>query len=96
MSLKTELLEKLCEIAENPENEFDKIIFENKERLQEMSEERLCEIYTLRRESLRLCRLVPYAREDIASLIENNEVNPNNLVAKLENNFSILEYIFKR
>ncbi len=96
MSFRTELLDKLLIIAENPENAFDKIISDNKDCLPQMSEERLCEIYTLRHESLRLCRIVPYERDEIASLIENNEVSPYKLVAKLENHFLIVEYLFER
>lgn len=96
MSFKTQLQDKLSQIADKPENAFDKIISDNKSILSEMNENQLCEIYTLRNNSLRLCRIIPYSREDIASLIENNEVSPYNTVAELENNFTIAECIFAR
>ena len=96
MNLKMRLYNNLICIADNPENEFDKIISKNKKCLNIMTEEQLSEIHTLRQLTAKLCRDIPYSREDIASLIENNEVSPYNKVAELENNFMIAEYIFAR
>lgn len=96
MSFKSQLFDQLANFAANPENEFDKIISENKDCLTLMSEDQLCEMYTLRNMSARLCRIVPYSRDDIASLIESNEVSPYNKVAELENYFMIAECIFAR
>lgn len=96
MSFKSQLFDKLTQIASEPENEFDKIISQNQDCLTLMTEEQLCEMYTLRNTSAKLCRIVPYSREDVASLIENNEVSPFNKVAELENNFMIAECIFTR
>ncbi len=96
MSFKDKLLEKLIIIAENPENEFDVIISKNKDCLYKMSEDRLCEIAELRKESARLCAKIPYSRVDIASLTENNEVSPYKTIAQLENKFLIAEHIFEQ
>ena len=84
------------DFAENPQNEFDRIITENKSCLNTMDENQLCEMYTLRNDASRLCQIIPYSREDITSLIENNEVSPFNRVAELENYFLIAECIFTR
>ncbi len=95
MSFKSRLLNKLIKIAEKPENAFDKIIAKNKAYLPKMSEDMLCEISALRHEAAKLCRLIPYSRADIASLVESNEVSPYNTVAELENKFLIIEHIFE-
>lgn len=94
MNIKTRLYNNLMAYADNPENEFDKIISRNSKCLNIMTEQQLSEIYTLRQLSAKLCRIIPYSREDIASLVENNEVSPYNKVAELENYFMIAEYIF--
>lgn len=96
MSFKSQLFDKLIQISYDPENEFDKLITQNQECLARMTEEQLCEMYTLRNIAAKLCRIVPYSREDVASLIENNEVSPFNKVAELENSFMIAECIFAR
>ncbi len=94
MSFKTRLLNKLLDISNKPDNAFEKIIAQNKDCLQMMSAEQLCEIETLRYEAAKLCKIVPYSRSDVASLIENDEVSPYNIVADLENHFLIIEHIF--
>ncbi len=96
MSFKSQLLDGLLKIAEKPENAFDKIIAKNRNCLKTMSEDTLCEISTLRFEAAKICRIIPYSRDDIASLIENDEVSPYNMVAELENRFLIIEHIFER
>lgn len=89
-------LNELYAVAENPETELDKIITKNKEYLHMMSENDLGSIYMLRFTGNRLCRLIPYSREDIASLVENEEVSPYDRIAELENTFAIVEYIFSK
>lgn len=96
MSLKNELLKKLLNLADNPVNEFDRIIHNNKECLTGMSEKALSEIYTLRRRAEHLCRLIPYSREDIAELVESGAVSTGNRVAELEDCFLTAEYIFEK
>lgn len=96
MSLKTDLVKKLTEYGENPRNEFDKIIHNNIEKLPELSEKRLSELYALRRKGERLCRIVPYSRKDIDELIGNEEVSVHNCVAELEDCFNIADYIFSK
>ncbi len=96
MRYKELLFDKLSTIAEKPENEFDKIISENKAYLILMNESQLGEMCALRDYCAKLCRVVPYSRNDVASLIENNEVSPYDKVAELENHFLIAECIFTR
>lgn len=94
MTDKEELLRTLLEIADNPENEFDKFIKENKETLYIMSEKHLCYIYHVRKKAHRLCKIIPYTREEIQMLIENKEVTVYNLVAQLEDQYNIADYYF--
>lgn len=86
----------ILEAAENPKNEIEKIISQNKEFLHIISDKDLGSIFILRMTGKRLCNLIPYSREDIASLIENEEVSPYDKVAELENTFLILEHIFSK
>lgn len=86
----------ILEAAENPKNEIEKIISQNKEFLHIISDKDLGSIFMLRMTGKRLCNLIPYSREDIASLIENEEVSPYDKVAELENTFLILEHIFSK
>lgn len=95
MSQKAELYNKLYAIAEKPENEFDKIIKRNKSILKNLNEKNLAEIYMLRKKCLRLCSIVPYKREEIAELVNNNEVKTDSIITKLEDCFVILEHIFE-
>ena len=94
MSLKSELLEKLNIIAENPENEFDRIVSANADALIEMDEEQLSDVYMLRRRCERLCRLVPYSREDVSSLVSFGDVRAGSRTAELNECFDSAEYIF--
>ena len=96
MSLKNDLLKKLKENADNPTNEFDRIIHNNREALDIMDEKSLSEIYTLRRKGSSLCGLIPYSREDIKELTESGEVSAHDKVAELEDCFTAAEYIFAR
>lgn len=96
MSYKDTLFDKLSTIADNPENEFDKIIAKNKSCLILMNEFQLNELSALRDYCVKLCRIVPYSRKDIHSMIEYNEVSPYDKVAELENHFLIAECIFTR
>lgn len=86
----------ILEAADNPKNELDKIISENKDFLHLISDKDLGSIFLLRMTGKRLCNLIPYSREGIASLIRNEEVSPYDKVAELENTFLILEYIFSK
>lgn len=95
LSQQKDLLEKLSFIADNPENEFDKIIHRNKDLLKNMSEKNLAEIYLLRKKCQRLCGILPYKRDEIAELVNNGEVNTDSIFTKLEYNFIILEHIFE-
>lgn len=96
MSLKTELTEKLEAVCVNPQNEFDRIISKNREILKSMDEKQLSDIYMLKIKGDRLCRLIPYSREDIHLLVESSEVEAGNKVAELEDCFKILEYFFTK
>lgn len=96
MSPRADLLYKLTDIANNPQNEFDKIIAENKRYLLLLSADDLSALCALRRKSLHLCRLIPYLRKDITSLVENNEVSPYESVAELEYTFRIAIHIFAK
>ena len=96
MSLKSELLGKLNTIAENPENEFDRIISANAKALAEMNEAQLSDIYMLRRRSERLCRLVPYSREDVSALVSFGDVRAGSMTAELNECFDSAEYIFSK
>lgn len=96
MSYKSELLEKLIKAADNPQNEFDGIIGENRAALKEMDEYQLSDIYALRRKAERLCRRIPFSREEIKLLIQSNEVRADSMTAELENCFSEAEYVFSK
>ncbi|MEE1066471.1 MAG: hypothetical protein UH249_10110 [Acutalibacteraceae bacterium] len=96
MSPRADLLYKLTDIANDPQNEFDKIIAANKRYLLLLSADDLSALCTLRRKSLRLCRKIPYSREDITSLVDNSEVSPYEMVAELEYSFRIADYIFSK
>lgn len=96
MSFKTELLNKLITAAEKPENEFDRMISDNKTVLEKLDERRLSDIYTLRRKAERLCRQIPFSREEIKMLTESGEVSPYGLTAELENCFEAADYIFSK
>ncbi|MBP3939594.1 MAG: hypothetical protein IK955_09315 [Clostridia bacterium] len=91
--------DSLCLImgyAANPECEYDRIIAQNKKYIPLLSTEQLCTIYWHRMSAVRLCRLIPYSREDVRSLVENEEVDPLNRVAELDYAFTVLEYIFSK
>jgi hypothetical protein len=94
MSLRDELICELRKFASEPQNSFDKIIGANAEKIDMLSTQRLSDIYTLRKKSASLCKLIPYSREDIALLVEAGEVDPTKKIAQLENNFSVIESIF--
>lgn len=96
MSLKTELLEKLNSIAEKPENEFDRIISENKSEIQSMDEGQLSEIYMLRRRAEHLCSIIPYKRKEVELLALSGEVGADSKVAKLCDCFNTLDFIFAK
>ncbi len=96
MTHKQRLYNKLVSFANNPENEFDKFIAQNKECIDRMTERQLAEIYTVRSNAAKLCRIIPFAREEIVSLLEKNEVSLYDKIAELENQFLIAEYIFTR
>lgn len=91
--------DSLCLImgyAANPECEYDRIIAQNKKYIPLLSTEQLCTIYWHRMSAVRLCRLIPYSREDVSFLVENEEVDPLNRVAELDYAFTVLEYIFSK
>ena len=88
MDLKDDLIERLEKIADNPQNEIDRIILKNKDIIKHMTESQLADVYTLRRRGERLCRLIPYKREEIALLSESGEVSVKSKVAELENCFA--------
>lgn len=96
MSLKNNLTDKIIEVSAEPQNEFDKIIHNNIDIIVKADEKTLSEIYTLRRKAERLCRLIPYLREDIALLTESGAVDTHNKVAELEDCFSTLEYLISK
>lgn len=96
MSPRADLLYKLTDIANNPQNEYDKIISVNKRYLLLLTADDLSALCTLRRKALRLCRIIPYSREDISALVENNEVSPFESVAELEYSFRIADHIFSK
>lgn len=96
MSLKNELTEKLEDIADNPQNSFDRIILDNRGILENMNEAQLSDIYMLRTRCEHLCRIIPYGRDEIALLVESGEVDARNKVAELEDCFNIAEYIFTK
>lgn len=94
MTGKEEILQTLLEITDNPENEFDKFIKENKETLYIMSEKHLSYIYQIRKKAKKLCSIIPYKREEIQLLIDTKEVSVYNLVAQLEDQYNIADYYF--
>ena len=94
MTPQEELLQKLINIADKPENEFDKFIAENKDTLYIMSPKHLSYIYYTRNKAHRLCKIIPYTRKEIQILIESKEVSVYNLVAQLEDQYNIAEYYF--
>lgn len=94
MTNKDELLQALLQIADNPENEFDKFIKENKDTLYIMSEKHLSYIYQIRKRAKKLCVIIPYKREEIQNLLDTKEVSVYNLVAQLEDQFNIADYYF--
>lgn len=96
MSLKSELLEKLKEIAKNPANEFDRIISANADAFENMNESQLSDIYMFRRRCERLCRLVPYSRDDVSELVNFGDVRPDSRTAELNECFDSAEYIFSK
>ena len=93
---RTTLLDTLTDIANNPENEYDKIIAKNKRYLLLLPERHLSSIYWTRVKACKLCNMIPYSRKDIRSLVENDNIDPFNYVAELENTFTTLEYIFSK
>ncbi len=96
MGLKNELIKKLEYIADNPQNEFDRIISNDRDILKRMSEAQLSDLYMLRNKSERLCRIIPYKRDEIALLTESGEVSPKSRVAELEDCFTAEEYILAK
>jgi DNA-directed RNA polymerase subunit F len=94
MTNKDELLQTLLQIADYPENEFDKFIKENKDTLNIMSEKHLSYIYQVRKRAKKLCSIIPYTREEIQNLIASKEVSVYNLVAQLEDQYNIADYYF--
>ena len=96
MSPRADLLYKLTDIANDPQNEFDKIIADKKRFLLLLTADDLSALCTLRRKALRLCSMIPYSREDISALVENNEVSPFESVAELEYYFRIADHIFSK
>lgn len=94
MSLRTDLEKQLKEICNEPQNEIDRIILQNKEKLNSMTEKQLSDIYMLSLKGKRLCKLIPYSREDIGLLVRSGEVETGNKVAELEDCFNLMEYFF--
>lgn len=94
MDYKMELLEALLKIADEPENEFDKFIAQNKDTLYLMDTKLLRSLIQVRTTAARMCQKIPFTREEIRMLIENKEVSVYNLVAKLEDQFNIADYFF--
>ena len=94
MTAAEELLQTLLDIADNPENEFDKFIAENKATLYIMSPKHLSYINYTRNKARRLCKIIPYTRKEIQMLIESKEVTVYNLVAQLEDQYNIADYYF--
>ena len=90
------LLEEIYEYADNPEYECDKIIRDNSKKIPMLNTSQLQAVSAVRLDTARLCRLFPYSREDIRSLIENHEVSLTGNITKIEDNLCILEYIFEK
>lgn len=84
------------EYAVNPQCEYDKIIAKNKKYIPLLSTEQLCTVHWHRYTALRLSKNIPYSREDIRSLVENEEVDPFNVIAELDYAYTVLEYIFSK
>ena len=96
MSIKNELLVKLRTIADAPDNEFDKIIHDNRDVIELLDETALSAIYMLRRKSIHLCDIIPYSREEIDLLVESGCVSEKNRIAELCDCFSTADYIFAK
>ena len=88
------LLKTLLNIAEHPENEFDKFITQNKDTLYLMSNKHLSYIYHIRESAKKLCKVIPFTRAEIQELIETKEVSEYNLVSKLEDHYNAADYYF--
>lgn len=96
MTEREQLLSELTDIANNPENEYDRIIAENKNYLLMLSRTELGALYWRRKRAIKLCRIIPYTRTELQSLIQNNEVTAYELIAELEDTFATVEYIFSK
>ena len=96
MSQRSELIEKLEKICDNPENEFDKIIRKNRKLIRKMDEKKISEIYMTRRKAAKLCGIIGYKREEVKLLVNLREVDMNSKVAELEDCFNILEYLLEK
>ncbi len=94
--LHNQLANLLYEYSDNPENEFDKVIRANINRIPIMNENQLRMIIMLRYQTSLLCKDIPYTREEILSLIENNEVSLSGPFAQIENNLNTAEFIFDK
>ena len=96
MTTRERLLAELTDIANNPQNEYDRIIAENKRFLLVLPLKDLNALSWRRKRACKLCKAIPYTREDLQPLFENNEVAPFELVAELEDTLAIVEYIFSK
>lgn len=90
------LQEQLYEYADNPQYECDRVINENIKRVPMLSTVQLRDILAIRQDTARLCKQIPYSREDIQELIENREVSLVGSVTKIEDNLSLIEFIFAK
>ena len=90
------LLEEIYEYADNPQYECDKIIRDNLTKIPMLNTSQLRTILAVRSDAAYLCRKIPYSREDIRSLIDNDEVSLTGKVAEIEDKLCILEYLFAR
>lgn len=93
MSRRDIYIDKLNQIIEQPQNCFDKEIRKNRKYIEMLPDNRLSDIYALCNDSRRLCKIIPYSKKDVFSMVESGEVSPYKKIASLYNNYIILEKI---
>jgi len=94
MSLKSEILEKLIQRADSPQNEFDVIIKDNRTLLSELKEMDLSALLQIGRKADTLCRLIPYPKDELEAFMLNGELGVKSSAAELCNYLNAAENIF--
>lgn len=96
MSIKTEIIEKLNYAASTPKNDFDRLLRDNREKLENMNEKDLSSLYSLRRKCERLFADIPYSYRELELLVSDGYVKGNGRVAEIVDCFESAQYIIEK